>query len=179
MSSNEKTCTKCKKLLDRSCFYNNKRWKDGLDYYCKNCRKIANKQSNKRNSGTRREIQARYLWRKRKELAEIAAHKRKIEQQQKQYKQSIRTNGSHCLYFIGSSSGAIKIGTSSNLKQRFEYVAALNPLPVTLLGYQVFPTRADANFREGQLHRKFEKYRLHHEWYKECMDVLASIPKQV
>ena len=34
-----KVCTKCKIEKDESEFYNNKRMPDGLDYYCKECRK--------------------------------------------------------------------------------------------------------------------------------------------
>lgn len=34
-----KTCTKCGRELDESCFYKNKKNKDGLAYDCKDCRK--------------------------------------------------------------------------------------------------------------------------------------------
>lgn len=36
-----KVCTKCKVEKDESEFYSNKRMPDGLDYYCRGCRKRA------------------------------------------------------------------------------------------------------------------------------------------
>ena len=38
-----KKCIKCKVVKTLDCFYNNKRTKDGKNYYCKACEKIRHK----------------------------------------------------------------------------------------------------------------------------------------
>jgi hypothetical protein len=45
MENNTKHCAKCDKTLSYSCFYKNKRRKDGLQTYCKPCMKITNKKN--------------------------------------------------------------------------------------------------------------------------------------
>ena len=75
------------------------------------------------------------------------------------------------VYFIREEgSGAIKIGMSTRVRDRFYMIQADNPNDITLLA-QMFGGRRV----EGVLHRYFESARIKGEWFRPKPELLAFI----
>lgn len=79
------------------------------------------------------------------------------------------------IYFaLAESVNRIKIGHSaSNVEKRIRALQTQSPVEITLLGY-IPGTVLD----EQNLHIKFDKFRVHHEWFnasKEIMDFVQTV----
>ena len=66
------------------------------------------------------------------------------------------------VYIVQASNGRIKIGISNNPDERFEYLAAMSPLTISLLHF--FETSHAWHF-EWRLHYFFDGDRHHGEWF--------------
>lgn len=77
------------------------------------------------------------------------------------------------LYFIRSESGPIKIGISADAESRLETIQSMSPVKLTLVA------KKQACFLdECQIHKMFEKQRLHGEWFdssEELEDFIKSL----
>lgn len=68
----------------------------------------------------------------------------------------------NCVYFIYcEASSMIKIGFTSNIKNRLGNLKTMSPVPLRLIG-TIEGTRVD----EENLHKKFARLRSHGEWFK-------------
>lgn len=56
-----KKCSKCKNLLDLSNFTKNRSMKDGLDHYCKKCKKVHNKSMTPRRNNRKYYLKSKEL----------------------------------------------------------------------------------------------------------------------
>lgn len=73
------------------------------------------------------------------------------------------------VYFIQcGSNGPIKIGWAADPAVRLAELQSANPLPLTLIGSFIGDRSAEA-----ALHREFQEYRLHGEWFRPTPAILA------
>lgn len=80
------------------------------------------------------------------------------------------------VYFLqGGTQKLIKIGTSNNLAYRLDTIASCSPDPI-----EVLVTVPGDTGLERALHKKFAKYRCHHEWFypePELVELIDAIQK--
>ena len=83
-------------------------------------------------------------------------------------------SGLHPLvYFVGTElirGAAVKIGTTTDLKQRFRSLRLASPVPLV-----VHAVALGDRHREVEFHREFRKHRLHGEWFKITPSLLERI----
>lgn len=79
--------------------------------------------------------------------------------------------GDH-LYFIGSDTGPIKIGSSANPEKRLKALQTSHPYKLRILAI----ARGEAR-REGIVHCQFAAHRLEGEWFDRHPDILAEIDR--
>lgn len=75
-------------------------------------------------------------------------------------------------YFIGGTSGAIKIGFSVDVASRLKAIRSHSPIPVSILA-----VRDGGEARETAYHRQFAEHRLHGEWFERTPDLEAEIAR--
>jgi hypothetical protein len=75
-------------------------------------------------------------------------------------------------YFIGGEDGAIKIGTSVCVKDRFAAIQSCSPIKLSVLAV----TNGGA-LVEGTYHYHFAKSRLHGEWFERTPELMAEIER--
>ena len=74
------------------------------------------------------------------------------------------------IYFIQASTGHIKIGTATDIKERLSNLQAGNPMPLKILA--VVPgTRRE----EKALHAEFAGHRAAGEWFNPAPELMARI----
>jgi hypothetical protein len=77
------------------------------------------------------------------------------------------------VYFIQASTGEVKIGISQAVDDRFESMRAMSPVPLRLVGI----IRDGGRKREAELHTRFARHRLHHEWFSPAvLDDIEALP---
>lgn len=77
-----------------------------------------------------------------------------------------------CVYFVQcTNGGAIKIGVASDLARRLRDLQAMNPYDLVIIG--AIP--GGGYKLERQLHKKFEKFHIHHEWFQPDEELLQFI----
>jgi hypothetical protein len=75
------------------------------------------------------------------------------------------------IYFIHNEQAeSIKIGFSRGVKGRLRQLSTASPQPLVLLGMIL-----GGRVRERQLHRQFQPYRLHGEWFEDVPIVFNSV----
>jgi hypothetical protein len=73
------------------------------------------------------------------------------------------------VYFVRGGH-LIKIGWSSNVAQRFEALSSHSPLVLELLA-----TIEGTTDDEAALHRKFSRFRVHHEWFRASVSLCRFV----
>jgi len=76
------------------------------------------------------------------------------------------------VYFIGGETGPIKIGESSNVRNRFSDLQASSPVVLSVLA-----TCPGGSKAEREYHRRFASARLHGEWFSRTPEIEAEISK--
>lgn len=76
------------------------------------------------------------------------------------------------LYFIqcGDGDGPIKIGRATCVQSRLANLQTACPFPLRVLA-----VRSGEGHREADYHRKHQDHRIHGEWFKPTISVLASV----
>jgi hypothetical protein len=78
-----------------------------------------------------------------------------------------------CVYFIGNLEHKwVKIGRTINLSKRLSSIQTGCPCLLEILGYI---KSKDANKLEKQMHRKFNRSKMHGEWYVLSKDIMEFI----
>ncbi len=72
----------------------------------------------------------------------------------------------HVLYFVRSSSGAIRIGWTSNLERRLAILSAENADPIYLVGVIEKKSHFEAKTACTKVHWQFISVHLHDEWFR-------------
>ena len=76
------------------------------------------------------------------------------------------------VYFIQAHNGGpIKIGITCDIKGRFTAIQKCCPVELIILGI----IESDDKFLEGNLHVKFNDFRLHGEWFADDIELLNYI----
>lgn len=76
------------------------------------------------------------------------------------------------VYFISGETGPIKIGESSNLRNRLSNLQAASPVVLSILA-----TCPGGSKREREYHRQFASARLHGEWFARTPEIEAEIAR--
>ena len=79
---------------------------------------------------------------------------------------------SECVYFVGGSVGAIKIGISKAPLERLAILQTGSPIPLAILAL-----REGGRAAERDYHARFADHRLHGEWFAPHPDILAEIER--
>ena len=75
------------------------------------------------------------------------------------------------IYFIlDDKNGAIKIGSSTNVKERLYVLQTATPNKLSIIHKE-----RGTHYRERQLHKKFKEYRLSGEWFRHCEEITKYI----
>ena len=74
------------------------------------------------------------------------------------------------IYFIQSENDLIKIGWTENIKKRINNLQTNSPFILNMLYF--FKGTIE---QEGNLHKKFEKYKHHNEWFQTNKEILTYI----
>ena len=77
------------------------------------------------------------------------------------------------VYFIKSENNLVKIGKTCDINDRFHNLKNASPCKLYLLGYQ-----RGSGKKEKELHKRFEKYHHHGEWFELSEEILKYIEKQ-
>ena len=90
-------------------------------------------------------------------------------------------NGLYLIQATGTT--RFKIGITTDLKQRLENLQSSSPLKLRVATFQTHP---QASLTEKYLHHKFDKYRIHGEWFDfppfvaievlKCLEAICSLP---
>lgn len=78
------------------------------------------------------------------------------------------------VYFVEASNGRIKIGTSSNIKRRFNQLQSSSPCQLKLIG-----VISGDKIKERQIHERFKRYNTHGEWFLGVTAIWDYIKKYV
>jgi predicted GIY-YIG superfamily endonuclease len=70
----------------------------------------------------------------------------------------------HLYIFKAKNNPIYKIGVSNNVPARLETVKTMSPIPITL--YDIFKELKDAMRVEKLIHKHFNEYRTHGEWFQ-------------
>lgn len=82
------------------------------------------------------------------------------------------------VYFVQSKDGGpIKIGRSANLEVRLQSLQRSHSNKLTILNTITCIDKKEAIKIEGDLHKKFYKYRSHGEWYEPCQELIELIER--
>lgn len=77
------------------------------------------------------------------------------------------------IYFLQNKNGFIKIGQTTNLKQRLKAFKNANPENLNLL--LSLPIEISDDLSEKTIHQKFKKYRYKGEWFKPNQEIYDFI----
>lgn len=101
MNTNIKYCSKCGEFKSIDEFYKNRSKKDGLQSFCKECKKIMDKKWNEDNEGYKKQ--------------HYQDNKQRYKEHNKQYREERK---SHYLYMIYEGGQVVYIGSSSDVINR-------------------------------------------------------------
>ena len=81
--------------------------------------------------------------------------------------------GDTCVYVV-KSGDYLKIGRSSNIRERFKQLRTMTPLGLDNKAYIKIENK---DINEDVLHKKFSKYRVNGEWFSYSLEIVLYIKK--